>query len=111
MVFAQASLAFSGCGMERQALGVLGSTAAAGGHPCDDMPQAMDWSKYPNRCFSHCTADLQTAGGAVALVRSPAQEPVLALPPRAPVAQRVAAFEGPPPGEPPPRILFRSFLI
>ena len=80
--------------------------------PChDEAVVAKHWIKFDNRCFAHCTADLQTVGHGIALVRSPADAPVLAVPSTERRAPLRVAFEGPRPGTPPPRILFASLLI
>lgn len=110
VAFAQASLAFSACQLERgrlaQAIGVSDE------RPCDDgVVVAKDWTKYTNRCLAHCTADLQTTGGAVALVRNPAVEPVLLLERMELLPVAGTRLEIPPLGAPPMRILLHSFLI
>jgi hypothetical protein len=110
VVSAQATLAFSACLLDRSSLSrAMGSPMAA---PCESETRIVtDWTKFPNRCFIHCTADLQTVGAAVALVRGAASDPVLTLPRlEARVAVRVGLAASPP-GEPPPRILLHSFLI
>jgi len=109
-MFSWASVAFSACQVERgrlaQAIGTFDS------RPCEDgVMVAEAWTKYPNRCLAHCTADLQSAGATVALIRGASGDPVLALPRDEP---RVAARTGlatSPPGTPPPRILFQTLLI
>ena len=110
IAFTQASLAFSACQLDRKSLPRAMGSAGAVAHDCE-IPIATDWTKYPNRCFAHCTADLQTVGNAVALVRNPADAPVLALVrlERLPFAR--TGLEASPPGAPPPRILFQQFLI
>ena len=108
--FMQASLAFSGCQLDLAALSATLRSSVS--HPCDEAGiVAKAWIKFTNRCFAHCTADLQTVGDAVALVRSPADAPVLAVAPLQPLSLARSAFDTPQPGTPPPRILFRSLRI
>ncbi|MEW6688020.1 MAG: hypothetical protein AB1452_02905 [Pseudomonadota bacterium] len=110
LAFAQASFAFASCPVGRSALGQTMGSPVSMESPCDTAV-AIDWTKYPNRCFGHCTADLQTVGAAVALVRSPADAPVLVVADfYASDAFRVP-LQVPRLGSPPPRILFHSFLI
>jgi hypothetical protein len=110
IAFTQVSLAFSDCQLDRTAL--LATMRSSTSDPCDHGGLvAKNWIKFENRCFAHCTADLQTVGHAVALLRSPADAPVLALVPSKPLSLARIAFDAPQPGAPPPRILFRSFLI
>ena len=110
VAFAQASLAFSACQLDRKSLARAMDSAGAVAHECE-LPVATDWTKYPNRCFAHCTADLQTVGDAVALVRNPANAPVLALVRLERLPFPRTGLEASPPGAPPPRILFQQFLI
>jgi hypothetical protein len=110
IAFAQVSLAFSDCQLDRTAL--LATMRSSTNEPCDHGGLvAKNWIKFENRCFAHCTADLQMVGDAVVLVRGPADAPVLALAPLRPLSLARIAFDAPQPGAPPPRILFRSFLI
>jgi hypothetical protein len=110
IAFAQASLAFSACPLDRNSLpGAVGSASVVA-HDCETAV-VTEWTKFPNRCFSHCTSDLQAVGAAVALVRSPADAPVLSLAPLAALPFPRTGFDGPKLGTPPPRILFQSFLI
>ena len=111
IAFTQASLAFSACQLDRKSLPRAMGSADAVAHECETVV-ATEWTKFPNRCFAHCTADLQIAGDAVALVRSPADAPVLALVrlERLPF-QRTDLEALPPPPAPPPRILFHELLI
>ena len=111
IAFTQASLAFSACQLDRKSLSRAMGSAGAVAHDCE-IAIATDWTKFPNRCFSHCTADLQTVGDAVALVRSPADAPVLTLARLEHLSLLHAGLEAlPPPAAPPPRILFHQFLI
>lgn len=111
VAFAQASVAFSACPLDRESLPSAMGTANATAHECETAI-ATDWTKFPNRCFAHCTTDLQTVGEAGALVRSPADAPVLRLALQEPMPfQRIGREALPPPVAPPPRILFHQFLI
>ena len=111
IAFTQTSLAFSACQLDRKSLSRAMGSAGAVAHDCQ-TEVATDWTKFPNRCFAHCTADLQSVGDGVALVRSPADAPVLALVrlERLPF-QRTDLEALPPPPAPPPRILFHQLLI
>lgn len=108
--FAQASVAFSACQVER---GQLAQTIGTpDNRPCEDgVVMAEAWTKYTNRCLAHCTADLQATGAAVALVRSPAFAPVLLLVRVASPPVADTGLDAPPLGAPPSRILLHSFLV
>lgn len=109
--FAQASLAYSACQLERSSLSKAIRPAAAAVHRDCESPIVTDWTKYPNRCLMHCSADLQTVGAAVALIRAPAAAPVLVLDwPEERVAMHTG-LDAAPAGAPPLRILLHSFLI
>ena len=98
LAFAQGSVAFAACSMER-------------GTAMPAMAMAPDESCAPNLCVAHCTSDLQLAGAAASIVRGPADLPVLriALPEIGPAPH--TGLHVPPPGAPPRRILLHSFLI
>lgn len=108
--FAQASVSLAACPMDR---GALVQTIAAAAAPHCEMGTHVkqDVPRYANRCVAHCTADLQLAGLPTAIVRSPADTPVLVV--AAEYQQRFSdtGLEVPPPGTPPPRILLHSFLL
>ena len=110
LIFAQASVTLADCPMDR---GMLSLTMGTGDdYPCGDCgtPFSAFGSLYANRCVSHCTADLQLAGLALALVREAAYVPVLVLEP--PLLDfGLAALHAPPPGQVPRRILLHSYLI
>jgi hypothetical protein len=74
LAFAQASVAIAACSMERGSLAPM--LEMADGCGCETQVKT-DAPQYANRCVAHCTADLQLAGLAAALVRSPADAPVL----------------------------------
>jgi hypothetical protein len=111
LAFAQASVAFSSCSMDR---GTMSTTMAAGndasGADCD-TPMTETSPQNANLCAMHCTWDLQAAGVAVALLRSPADLPTftVALPHALPAHR--TGLHAPPSGAPPHRILLHSFLI
>ena len=111
LAFAQAGVAFSSCSMDR---GAMGPAMAAGngesGADCE-TPMTAGSPQNANLCALHCTWDLQVAGVAVALLRSPAGLPILTVAlPRAAPAPRTGLL-APPSGAPPHRILSHSFLI
>ena len=109
LAFAQASVAMAACSMERGSLAPMLEMAEGCG--CEGPQVKTDGPQYANRCVAHCTADLQLAGVAAALVRSPADVPVLVVPRIDPGAVPRTGLESPPPGTVPPRILLHSFLI
>lgn len=107
--FAQASVALAGCPIERGTL----SPMLQAGEPCGGGCATEFKPYFPelaNRCVAHCTADLQNAGSAVALVRNPGEPPLLAV--LIPLGNRSldGGFAAPPPALP-RRILLHSFLI
>ena len=112
LVFAQASATLADCPMDR---GMLSLTMGTGEQmPCDESECGASLSAfgslYPNRCVSHCTADLQLPGGSLALVPLPIYAPVFPLEP--PVRDfGLASLHAPPPGQVPRRILLHSYLI
>lgn len=109
MAFAQASVALAGCPMERGAL----STMLHLGEPCGGCETEFKpyFPEFANRCVAHCTADLQNAGPAIALLRGPGEPSVLVVPAALGPSSRDSGLEAPPPGSPPRRILLHSFLI
>ena len=109
--FAQASVAFAACPLERGTLSHM--IAPQDGEPCDDCATSVTGfdSLYANRCLAHCTADLQLTGDAVAIVRGPGDAAILHAP-RADLRLAIlTGLDGPPPGALPSRILLHSFLI
>jgi len=110
LAFAQASVAFSSCSMDR---GTMGPAMAADNDEfaADCETPITTTPSSANLCAQHCTWDLQVAGVAVALLRSPAGLPILTVAlPRAAPAPRTGLL-APPSGAPPHRILSHSFLI
>lgn len=110
LAFAQASVPFSNCSMDRGAMGpAMAADNDESGADCE-TPITTTPSNA-NLCALHCTWDLQIAGVAVALLRSPADLPILTVAlPRAAPAPRTGLL-APPSGAPPHRILSHSFLI
>src|SRR6266513_3538123 len=109
LAFAQGSVAFAACSIERGAAAM----AMAPDEPCADCAAATSGAapKYPNLCAAHCTSELQLASAAASIVRGPADLPVLrvARPELGPAPH--TALHAPPPGAPPRRILLHSSLI
>jgi len=110
LAFAQASVAFSSCPMDRGTMGpAMVADSDESGADCETLVTTTPSSA--NLCALHCTWDLQVAGVAVALLRSPAGLPILTVAlPRAEPAPRTG-LHAPPSGAPPRRILLHSFLI
>lgn len=111
IAFAQASVSFASCPMDRGTLAQVMAPDPA--EPCQDCATSMGYSgpQYANRCVAHCTADLQMAGLPVAILRAPADVPVLMTPEADLRLSAPTGLEMPPAGTPPPRILLHSFLI
>jgi hypothetical protein len=106
VAFAQANVALAACPMER---GAMAQAAADGG--CCDTPQLEPAPQLTNGCVAHCTADLQLSAVPVALVRPPADVPVLFVPGAQPDLPTGAGLATPPLLAPPSRILLHSFLV
>ena len=111
LAFAQASVSFASCPMERGTL--LREIAIGQAESCELGGMYMTHSapQNANRCVMLCTADLQLAGLPTALVRSAADAPVLLVPRAEWASAPDTGLEVPPPGTPPLRILLHSFLI
>ncbi len=108
--FAQASMSFASCAMERGRLAEVIATQAV--EPCEcDHALIEDDPQHAVRCVAHCTADLQIPNVAVAIVRGAADAPVLTVPRSEIGLFAPTGLEVPPVGAPPPRILLHSFLI
>jgi hypothetical protein len=111
LAFAQGSVAFHVCAMDRadmsSAMAMAGEKA---GEACE-APMTGKPAQNANLCVLHCTADLQTTGAAVALVDSPLHSPVLAVVRAREVSTPLTGLLAPPSGAPPHRILLHSFLI
>jgi len=108
LAFAQASVALAACSMDR---GAMAQMLTVGDCGCSGGEVDTSASQNANRCIVHCTADLQLSGLTVALVRGPADTPVLVVPRVEPRFPGGTGLEAPPPGAVPSRILFHSFLI
>jgi hypothetical protein len=108
--FSHASLALADCPMDRATLSQ--SIARAAEEPCcaSAVPAGYE-SLYGNRCVAHCTSDLRLAGLPVALLRQPADAPVLLLSGFDWHSPPAARLDMPSPEAVPPRILLHSFLI
>lgn len=110
LAFAQASIAAAACEMDRRALPQ--AVTSMDSEVCDcEMSSMGNAPFYTNRCLAHCTADLQIAGLPVAIVRSPADVPVLFVPLgnlRAVARVRPDSSQTAPV---PIRILLHSFLV
>jgi len=103
--FAQGVVALAACSMER---GMQIEAAQMEGG-CDDNTPAEPMRD--NACAAHCTADLQVAGAAVALVQAPADSPALIVSrPHSSLTAR-PTLDASPPRLVPPRILLHSFLV
>lgn len=111
IAFAQASVSFASCPMERGTLAQVMAPDPA--EPCADCATSVGYSgpQYANRCVAHCTADLQMAGLPVAILRAPADVPVLMTPEADLRLSAPTGLETPRAGTPPLRILLHSFLI
>lgn len=107
--FSHASLAFADCPVDRATL-AQAITQSAENPCCNGVSAAGYESLYGNRCVAHCTSDLRAAGLAVALVRAPADAPVLLLASFDDGGSGVR-LDAPPPEAVPSRILLHSFLI
>ncbi len=110
LAFAQGSIAFAACALDR---GQLGGSAQApahampAGHECCEDEDAPAPS---NACVAHCTSDLQAFGWASFAVPAAARVVLFVAPRELVPAAPVALAEAPPPRVP-PRILLHSFLI
>ena len=112
LLFAHASFVLSACQRERGSLAQM-MTAPAMEEGCTDCGPvvAHDDALYANRCFAHCTADLQLVGDLTIAVPIAAAAPVLFVPRADLRAPPYTGLVGTPPGAPPRRILLHSFLI
>ncbi|HEY3077747.1 MAG TPA: hypothetical protein VGJ74_21450 [Burkholderiales bacterium] len=112
LLFAQASFVLSACQRDRASLAhmMMSPATEEGCGDCETVVGHND-ALYANRCFAHCTADLQLAGLPIALVRSAADAPVLFVPRTVAHSPPDTGLDGAPPGAPPRRILLHSFLV
>lgn len=111
LAFAQAGVALAGCSMERGMLAGAMSMPAGEGCGACEMPKQQSAMATSNLCVAHCTADLQQASEAMALVRSPVLTAVLFVAQSPVPSSSPKALTAPPPGAPPHRVLLHSFLI
>jgi hypothetical protein len=109
--FAQTSLAFSGCAIERgDARGTMAVAAEQSGTDCD-MPGPAKPKRSAYLCAVHCAPGLEAAGPGFTTVAAVVERPVLAVVKLKPAfVPRTGLFFAPP-GAPPHRILLHSFLI
>lgn len=112
LLFAQASFVLSACQRERGSLAQM-IMAPAMEEGCTDCTAivAHDDALYANRCFAHCTADLQLIGDLTVFAPSAPEAPVLFVPRAHLRAPPDTGLDGAPPGAPPRRILLHSFLV
>ena len=111
LAFAQASVAFSSCSMDRGTMSpVIAADNDESGADCE-TPMTGTSPQNANLCALHCTWDLQVAGVAVALLRSPADLPILTVALQHAARAPRTGLYAPPLGAPPHRILLHSFLI
>ena len=106
-LFAQGSVVFAACAMDRAAMAQAMTMPA--GETCDCGAAEMQPAVTAG-CVAHCTMDLQLAGLPLVLVHGANQAPVL-LVPMAEVRPKPTALPAPPPLAVPRRILLHSFLI
>jgi hypothetical protein len=107
LAFAQASVALAACDLDRGSL-----AQAVEVHAHSDCPCVDDLGQLTPGCVVHCTADLQLAGAAATVIaRAPADVPVLFVAPDEPSYTLREWRHSGPPGGPPARIVFQSFLI
>jgi hypothetical protein len=104
LAFAQASVALAACEVDR------GSLAHAVEEDAD-CPCVDASSQLTPACVAHCTADLQLAGAATVITRTPADAPVLFVAAREPTYAWRELQDARPPGGLSARILFQSLLI
>lgn len=113
LAFAQASVAFADCTIDRSNL-AHGMAAGMGSSsdPCDSHPCASSFGPlYANRCVAHCTSDLQVSGTAAVLVSGPVAVHFFVVPEALPFRPASGLFRDGGPPQPPRRILLHSFLI
>jgi hypothetical protein len=108
LAFAQTSVAFAACAMER---GDMAQMASTGDDCCGGPLVQSSEPQLANACVAHCTADLQLPVAPMALVHLPADTPVLLLQQSECSSPHRAVLEQPPPRAVPSRILLHSFLI
>lgn len=110
LAFAQANLALAGCELDRRALTQITVSEAADDGACG-MNLAGQAPFSSNRCAAHCTADLQIAGVAAAIVRGASESSILQVPRSTQQLLIRTSRDTPPSAAVPIRILLHSFLI
>jgi hypothetical protein len=115
LAFAQASVVFAACAMDRGEMGPMmvqtSESVSTGDECCAPASVQSPEAQVTNNCFAHCTADLQLTGFPVVLVQEPAATPVLLLPQLERSFPGRAVLEAPPPPTITSRILLHSFLV
>lgn len=107
MLFAQAALAVAACDWLRVA--PAQAIAAKPSEPtCHDEP-----AQNANLCLTHCLGADQSMDTPKVAISAWSQSSLLVIGAvaRAPAPKAALRFTLPPPGAPPPRILYHSFLI
>jgi hypothetical protein len=108
LAFAQGSLAFAGCAMDREDLARM--LAAPPAHECCD--EQMPGSMPTNGCVQLATDDLQAVGALTSMAPAPALGAFLIVQLPSVSESLSAAFKLlPQPPAVPPRIFLHSFLI
>ena len=108
LAFAQGSVVFAGCAVDRGDLARMLDSPAA--HDCCDEGAAP--AMPANECVNQATADLTAVGAPILIGAAPVLDAVLVVPPRSRgESLLVTARPSPPPPPIPPRILLHSFLI
>jgi hypothetical protein len=105
--FAQASVVFAACEMERASMAQAMTMDAD--EPCSCGGGEMQTTVTAS-CVAHCTADLQLSGLPVTLVYGLPAAPIR-IAPTSNVDLALMARHAPPPFAVPRRILLHSFLI
>lgn len=110
LAFAHASVSTAACLMERGTVSdVLAAEPEA---PCECGTSVSEFGPlYANRCLAHCTADLQLAGAAVAVVAGMARRAWLPVPRASRPARRSRSGDAPLADAIPKRIQLHSFLV
>lgn len=109
MLFAQVAITFAGCDLIRS---TPSRVLAAVGHEASEQG-CHEQSRNANLCLAHCEGEDLSLDKPQVKVHALFLQPVLAV--RAPAAAQKDTIANPPHpeawGDPPPRILFQSFLI
>ena len=109
LAFAQGSVAFAGCAMDRGVLARM--LAAPAAHECCE--EQMSETMPTNGCVNLATDDLRALGAPVFIGAAPLPGPALIIQMPSATESFLAAAHlfPPPPPAVPPRILLHSFLI